>query len=63
MYDSRKHMGEMIALFGHPPKELLKREAGLKEAKWKQPLENVDGKLCWTAHNFYRGPFFNSEGI
>ncbi|KAL9612973.1 MAG: hypothetical protein Q9167_002450 [Letrouitia subvulpina] len=62
IYDSRKHLGEMVALLGPPPKELLEREKKWSKVKWRAALPNAEGQLCWTAREFYGGPFFNSEG-
>ena len=53
----------MIALLGPPPKELVDREKEGLGWKFRPEMENSDGKLCGRASEFYRGPFFDSEGI
>ncbi|KAI9892748.1 MAG: hypothetical protein M1814_001168 [Vezdaea aestivalis] len=61
-YSGQAHIAEMIALLGHPPKELARREAEERKWKWRPAIENAAGKLCETASEFYGGPFFNVEG-
>lgn len=63
VYDSRKHLAEMISLLGPPPKELLDREEKWSRVEWRRAFPSVEGKLCWTARECYGGPFFNSEGV
>lgn len=62
MYNSQAHLAEMIALLGHPPNELFKREREGRKWRWKPAIENSEGKLCESASEFYEGPFFNLEG-
>ena len=61
-YNCRKHVAQMIALFGHPPKELLDQEREARNWKWKPPIENSEGRVCTSANNYYGGPFFDSYG-
>ncbi|KAF2453046.1 CMGC protein kinase [Lineolata rhizophorae] len=66
-YDSRAHMAEMIALLGPPPKALLDREKEWSEVKWSEVkwsdgISSPDGTLCQTPREYFKGPFFNSEG-
>lgn len=62
-YDSRKHFAQMVALLGLPPKELLDREKEWGGVKWSRAFPDMEGKLVWTAREYYGGPFFDSEGI
>ncbi|KUJ06460.1 CMGC protein kinase [Mollisia scopiformis] len=55
-YDTRRHLGEMIALLGPPPKELLDRERAWGSVKWDGVLGR-DGKPCPTARQYFGGPF------
>lgn len=62
VYDSHAHIAEMIALLGHPPKELIDREKEGLGWNFTPEVENSEGKLCKKASEFYGGPFFDSEG-
>ena len=66
-YYPAKHLAEMIALFGPPPKELLKLEEKWRLVKYPNPppsrnLSEAKGQHCWTAYQFYGGPFFSPHG-
>ncbi|KAK0111542.1 hypothetical protein ONS95_001895 [Cadophora gregata] len=61
-YDVRAHLAEMIALLGTPPKTLIEREVRWSAVKWSHAVPNSEGRLCWTAREYYGGPFFNTEG-
>lgn len=53
----------MIALLGPPPKELINREEKWSKVKWERAFPSAGGKLCWTAREYYGGPFFNAKGM
>jgi len=61
-YDCRAHIGEMIALLGPPPRELIEREKSWSDVKWSEPFSNAEGRLCQTPREYFNGPFFSSEG-
>ena len=61
-YSAQAHIAEMIALLGPPPKELIDREKEGLGWKFRPEVNNPEGKLCGRASDFYRGPFFDSEG-
>ncbi|TAQ83177.1 hypothetical protein B7494_g8499, partial [Chlorociboria aeruginascens] len=61
-YDARAHLGQMIALLGPPPQMLLDREKSWNKTGWKDPYPNSVGKPCFSAREFFGGPFFDSEG-
>jgi hypothetical protein len=61
MYDCRSHLAQMIALLGHPPKELLDR--GRDGCSWNWTPVHVFGRgWCTSVEGFFGGPFFDSNG-
>ena len=61
-YSGRAHLAEMIALLGPPPMKLIEQESRWGNVKWKYAVQNADGKICHNTHEYYGGPFFDSEG-
>ena len=61
-YDAKSHLGEMIALLGPPPSELLAKSKAMSKHKWPQPVTNNTGQVCNNAQEFFHGPFFDTEG-
>ncbi|KFY29164.1 hypothetical protein V491_00162 [Pseudogymnoascus sp. VKM F-3775] len=61
-YDCQKHLAQMIALLGPPPKEFLDREMEARSWKWEPPIENPDGRVCTSVNEYFGGPFFDSHG-
>jgi hypothetical protein len=61
-YDVRAHLGEMIALLGHPPKKLIDRELSWSKVKWSHAVSNSEGKLSQTTREYFGRPFFTSDG-
>ena len=61
-YNYRKHIAQMIAFLGYPPKELLDREREARNWKWKPPIENSEGRVCTSVNDYFGGPFFDSHG-
>ena len=61
-YNCRKHIAQMIAFLGYPPKELLDREREARNWKWKPPIQNSEGKICTSVNDCFGGPFFDSHG-
>ncbi|RDL34772.1 CMGC protein kinase [Venustampulla echinocandica] len=62
-YDCKAHLAQMIALLGPPPKELLDRGGQGGKWNWEPEMENPAGELCNNAMEFYRGPYFDSDGV
>ena len=60
-YCAKLHIAEMIALLGPPPKEFVTR-SDASISKWPDPITNEAGKPCRSLHEFYGGPFFDTEG-
>ena len=52
----------MIAPLSPPPKEMIDREKEELGWKFRPEMENLEGKLCESASEFYWAPFFNSKG-
>ncbi|OJJ37486.1 hypothetical protein ASPWEDRAFT_39180 [Aspergillus wentii DTO 134E9] len=61
-YDARAHLGEMIALFGLPPIEMVTRYHSARGYKWRSPIKRQDGKVCEDAEQYFGGPFFYRDG-
>ena len=61
-YDVAAYLGEMIALLGPPPKELIGREIRWSGVKWSHAVSNPQGRLSQTAREFFGGPFFYPDG-
>ena len=61
-YNAKTHLAEMIALFGPPPGDLLRREREGRQFRWGTPQANDKGSLCDRAIEFFEGPFFDSKG-
>ncbi|MCJ1401818.1 hypothetical protein MMC11_005035 [Xylographa trunciseda] len=61
-YMAQNHLAQMIALLGPPPKELVARELEMRRWNFDPAVENDENKLCHKAYQFYKGPFFDSEG-
>jgi serine/threonine protein kinase len=61
-YDVGAYLGEMIALLGPPPKELIDREIRWSGVKWSHAVSNSEGRLSQTAREFFGGPFFYPDG-
>ncbi|KAI9703411.1 MAG: hypothetical protein M1820_005883 [Bogoriella megaspora] len=61
-YDSRAHIAEMIALLGPPPKALLDQGKVWNNVNWGHDIPNHEGALCQTPCEYFKGPFFSSEG-
>jgi serine/threonine protein kinase len=61
-YDVGAHLGEMIALLGPPPKELIDREMSRHKVKWSHAVSSSEGRLSQTAREFFGGPFFYPDG-
>ena len=61
-YMARNHLGQMIALLGPPPKELIMREHRMRNWNFTPTIENDEKKLCHKANDFYHGPFFDGQG-
>ena len=59
---ARNHLGQMIALLGPPPKELIMREQRMRNWNFAPAIENDENKLCHKANHFYHGPFFDTQG-
>ncbi|RDL35456.1 uncharacterized protein BP5553_07387 [Venustampulla echinocandica] len=73
-YDSRKHLAEMIALLGPPPKEVFEREQRWSMVPWRCSFQTAEGKHCWplassteghssTQMNLYTGEFLYKDLI
>jgi len=62
-YMAQNHLAQMIALLGLPPKELVARELEMRKWNFAPALKNAEDKLCHKTYQFYRGPFFDNEGI
>jgi hypothetical protein len=62
-YLAQNHLARMIALLGPPPKELLRRELEMRRWNFAPAVTNDDQTLCHKAHQYYKGPFFDNEGI
>lgn len=61
-YNSFGHLGEMIALLGPPPPELLKREDD-RVRNTSVAFEDAQGRLCERTSRHFGGPFFDSNGM
>jgi hypothetical protein len=62
-YDVRAHLAQMIAFLGLPPQEFLDREKLERDIKWKEDcFLGKDGKLCFTACEYFGGPLFGDDG-
>ena len=61
-YNGRAHLADMIALLGPPPTALLVEEKRWREVNWSHGILTAEGKLCYTAYEYYGGPFFDTEG-
>ncbi|KAJ5627156.1 hypothetical protein N7528_004583, partial [Penicillium herquei] len=61
-YDAKAHLGEMIALLGPPPTELILKSKLMANNLWPKPVRGVNGKVFHTAEEFFGGPFFDEEG-
>ncbi|OGM45108.1 protein kinase domain protein [Aspergillus bombycis] len=61
-YQAKAHLAEMIALLGPPPQELITRYRGLLDYQWPEPLTTMDGIVYKSSDQFFRGPFFDSDG-
>ena len=62
-YMAQNHLAQMIGLLGLPPKELVARELEMRKWNFAPAIENDEGTLCHKAYQFYKGPFFDKEGI
>lgn len=62
-YMAQNHLAQMIALLGQPPKELIERELEMRRWNFAPAVENDEGKLCHKVYQFYKGPFFDNEGV
>lgn len=61
-HSGRAHVAEMVALLGPPPAQLLQREQRWSQSRWDRPAVNSEGKSCFTAREYFGGPFFDSRG-
>ncbi|KAJ5702116.1 hypothetical protein N7488_009664 [Penicillium malachiteum] len=61
-YDAKAHLGEMIALLGPPPTELISKSKLMANNLWPKPIRGVNGKVFHSAEAFFGGPFFDEEG-
>ncbi|GIK05193.1 hypothetical protein Aspvir_009296 [Aspergillus viridinutans] len=61
-YNPAKHLAEMIALLGPPPKELILLEREGLRWNWAPAAQNAEGKMCTTASEWFGGPFFDENG-
>ncbi|KAI9055694.1 hypothetical protein LZ554_000637 [Drepanopeziza brunnea f. sp. 'monogermtubi'] len=62
VYTAQAHLAEMIALLGPPPRTLIDQEKYWRDIPWKRSFPGPDGTWCYTAHEYYGGPFFDSKG-
>ncbi|RAK98524.1 kinase domain protein [Aspergillus ibericus CBS 121593] len=61
-YDAKRHIAEMIALFGPPPPEIIQRYQYMREYSWPEPVRREDDRVCETAEEYFCGPFFDNNG-
>ncbi|KAJ5700873.1 hypothetical protein N7493_011919 [Penicillium malachiteum] len=61
-YDAKAHLGEMIALLGPPPAELISKSKLMAKNFWPKPVCDDNGKVFHSAEEFFGGPFFDEEG-
>jgi serine/threonine-protein kinase SRPK3 len=57
-----KYLGQLIALLGPPPADMLEQERQRRTQKLDMPLINFDGACCRTVSEFWNGPYFDDKG-
>lgn len=62
-YDAKSHLAELIALLGPPPRELLTLSEKNSQLEWPEAGKAADGKFHSNARDYFRGPYFDSEGM
>ncbi|KFY10184.1 hypothetical protein V491_07779 [Pseudogymnoascus sp. VKM F-3775] len=62
-YLAQNHLAKMIALLGPPPGELVQRKLEMRRWNFAPAVENDDQTSCHKAYQYYKGPFFDDEGI
>ncbi|KAE8349566.1 CMGC protein kinase [Aspergillus coremiiformis] len=61
-YNAKGHLAEMIALLGTPPHKLTVRYHSVVGYNWPQSLRIAEDKVCYSADQFFGGPFFDKNG-
>jgi hypothetical protein len=61
-YSPAAHLGEMIALIGPPPVDMLKRVDEMRRWSFTTAFRGPDGKMCKKVQDYFGGPFFSDEG-